>query len=332
MQTLLIPFIFFFFSALAEEEGNNANCSYYRQRLPNNLALDTTLDRLEDRGVVNPLIEDLESLIDVGRTAFICAMVRKVELKNRRILRDREFALDYIKRLNQGPKSLSTEEQIAMTEIMIRYRILPKNPNKPGRPTYYFSSARYLTPTERDQVIRRNAEEFVRQNGSPKMCIVGKLTSTKCISEILEKIHVIPPAMPVAQAVLESGAGRSDVARNESNFLGLQILFRNPETMPDYKGCRPAHKDPKRCILRFEDDPLFQGSLDFYYGLFNANDYPQYKDFRNARMKLLTDFRQNSCEDAKELARYLGKYAESPHYIQKVNRQIEEVCRIQCDI
>lgn len=283
-----------------------------------------------------PSLASLRGLDEVSGAAFYCAMVRTIDRYNDRIDGERRFLRGYVERLHRnGPDGVTEEDGVRMARILIKYRALGDGEGG----AHYFSAARYKSPSMRDAVIERTARERVGRSGPPVDCVrwegggwkEGPLTGDGCFGDLLKKIQPIPSSMVAVQAMKETGNGSSRQARRDFNYFGLQALFRSPETMAEYSGCRPAERNPRRCILRFDDDPAFLGSLDEYFNRFNASPLGLYADFRERRWDMIEGGRSGrSCSDARSLAGRIGGYAEDPGYVEGVAGMIGAMCPIGC--
>ena len=274
----------------------------------------------------------VEKLAKPMQQNFVCHVNKYIKMQNQETEEDQKFMLDYIEKRKNNPEDLSEEDHLLMTEKLIQYRLLR---NAQGK-EYYVSATRFQPPSETKRKIKELARSyglsndcfFVQENKIQKT----KITSDACRDEIITKVQSIPPPLVLSQAILESNWGNSSLASSQSNILGLQVNFRQPETMPNYPYCRPARKDPKRCLLKFSD---YGGSIYEYYARFNGSHLSSYKNYRKSRLDL---YNQNKsmdvCKKSVKLTRSIDFYAENPHYITEIQNMIDsKACALwkNCD-
>ena len=265
--------------------------------------------------------EKIQALIDPGKKEFLCQVDDYVSDQNKQVLEDQKFMLSYLDDTGEKTKA----EHIKMTELLIKYRLLRDKDWK----EYYVSATRYLPPEEVKKQIRQLATNYINEIGPPKSCFFVKdnkvkkagIKDEKCKNQILLRANPVPPHLILTQSVLESSWGKSTWARKESNILGLQVKFRNPSTMPDYSNCRPAEKDPSRCVLKFSN---FNGAIYEYFSRFNASHLAGYDKYRRERKELYKKADANSCETAIHLSKSIDFYAENPNYVKEIQSMIDE--------
>ncbi|MCY4321230.1 MAG: hypothetical protein OXC37_02330 [Bdellovibrionaceae bacterium] len=271
---------------------------------------------------------------------FICKMEGTIRSYMQTILNDRQFMKDYLKRKKTN-KPIDKKDKIRMTALLIKYRLFKNqkgicNGYVTGDNGCYFSSARFDVPIEALRRIQLAAREYIQQDTEPKTCLVnGKeysINSPECENEILSRVQTIPIPLILAQAVQESGWGNNDNkwVADYNNYLGLQVQFNNPKTMPCYKNCRCAGTNKTRCALRFQK-PV--GSVYEYAIRFNASPLKMYKEFREQRQKLgeispLYDI-HGQCNNARSLVSQLKRYAEEPEYVSFICDTLnDKVCEM----
>ena len=267
-------------------------------------------------------IIDIQKVIEsaqlTDRENFICKQFVEISKQNAKVEAERKFMLEYINK-QKSKLPISPEDQIKMTSLLIKYRLMENKQDlcshyKLRDGTCYFSTTRFSAPEEMQKKIQSVATNYVEQFGGPKGCFINRKTKTLavCEEEIKLRVRAIPAPLVLAQITQESGWGKSDWAKGYNNFLGLQVPFRDPETMACYKNCRCAGEGQDRCALLFKN---MTGCLYEYYGRFNASSSKGYSEFRKARLALSNQEGINtSFQKAKELIPYLGMYAEDPSY------------------
>lgn len=126
-------------------------------------------------------------------------------------------------------------------------------------------------------------EFFLKLNGPNKQHNIQKLAKIAekykinnlfNKNEYLKKVDMIPPSMAVAQAVLETGWGESEYARELNNYYGHYVFSKNL----GFKG--RAVKGKYERIRIFED---IKDSVRAY--MRNLNIHTAYKGFRDARVR-----------------------------------------------
>ena len=239
-------------------------------------------------------------LYDDETVDFVCKVNKYADDINNETREDRKFMKEYLQRKNKG-RSLSKENHIHMTLLLIKYRLL-RHPKTRGimitdssgsKHPLYVSTSRYDWPNEVKNRMRKSAEAYVESFGPPSSCyysaiknnkysanIKGELLSDACVDAIDSKTMYNPKSLVIAQAVVESGSGTSLWATKYNNVLGLQILFNNPSSMKRYQNCLPAEQDKSRCILLF---PSQRSSVYEYMYRFNASPLEGYKKYRDHR-------------------------------------------------
>ena len=267
---------------------------------------------------------------------FVCRWEAKIRALNQSILRERAFMEKYIADKKAG-RDISQEDRIEMTALMIKYRLLQdKNdickPYRTGDGVCFFSPARFDVPSEAFRNMTVAAKKYVNQYEEPAGCLIGgrelPFTDDRCEKEILSRVQVIPAPLIITQAVQESGWGSSRWANEYTNYLGLQVKFTNPPTMPCYKNCRCAGEVNERCGLTFTN---IDGCLYAYSMRFNAAPHKEYSDFRKTRSSQQNieqlDNVQAQCANARSLLPHLAKYAEDTNYEEHICKRLNQsVC------
>jgi Bax protein len=130
------------------------------------------------------------------------------------------------------------------------------------------------------------------------------------VSELIEKMDVIPISIALAQAAKESGWGTSRFAL-EGNAIFGQWTWKGDGIEPLEKTGNQNHK-----ILKF---PLLRASVKAY--ITNLNTHNGYKDFRKKRLELR---KQNKPLIGEDLIDELDNYAQTGKEYTKALRQIIE--------
>jgi Bax protein len=126
-------------------------------------------------------------------------------------------------------------------------------------------------------------EFFLKLNGPNKQQNIQKLAKIADKykindlfnkDEYLKKVDMIPPSMAVAQAVLETGWGQSEYARELNNYYGHYVFSKKL----GFEG--KAVKGKYERIRVFED---IKDSVKAY--MLNLNTHIAYKGFRDARVR-----------------------------------------------
>lgn len=302
-----------------------------------NVQIHQSLDALSEDCYDSPsensvlqISEVLEVAAVEGKRSFVCELKMYIEDKNRILEEEQEFMFNYINTMSEenASQNLSEADHLKMIELMIKYRLLGYS--KEGK-EYYVPATRWTPPSKIIEETRQIAENYFQTEGSaPAKCFFiaenkrkqAPLTSEICKKEILQRVQVIPSPLILAQAALESGWGKSDLAKDFNNVLGLQVKFNQPDTMPEYDNCQPAKKDRSRCLLKFEN---FGGSVYEYFSRFNSSHLENYRKYRQNRLTVYQE-KNSSCEQSLALVPYIDFYAENPRYTKEVQEMIEYIC------
>ncbi len=113
--------------------------------------------------------------------------------------------------------------------------------------------------------------------------------------EVLKRVDIIPPALAIAQAILESGWGTSRFAA-EGNALYGEWMWGG--------GMQPMRRDASQGDYGVRDFSSLLRSALSYMQILNTSHH--YQDFRTARMDLRL---RNKSLDACTLAKHLAAYA-----------------------
>ena len=269
--------------------------------------------------------ETIQALIEPHKQKFLCRVDNYISEQNKETTEDQKFMLNY---LNNSANTQA--DDLKMTELLIKYRLLRDKNWK----EYYVSATRFQPPEETKRQTRQLAESYIKEFGPPTHCFFvennkvkkSNLTDELCREEISLKVRPIPAPLVLTQSVLESDWGNSNWAQKESNILGLQVKFRDPSSMPAYSNCRPAEKDPSRCVLKFES---YKGAIYEYFSRFNGSHLSGYNKYRTARKDVQNDKDLNNCQKATRLSKAIDFYAENPNYVKEIQSMIDkEVCNM----
>lgn len=160
---------------------------------------------------------------------------------------------------------------------------------------------------------RRNIERLMRQTSlTPKQRAYAdrymsyyKVKDPDDFAALLARMNVIPPSLVLAQAALESGWGRSRLAR-QGNALFGQKTTGNRSVAALGDGTRYAAFDSRTDSVRSY--------------MRNLNTHPAYKDFRAARNRMVAD---GEAPSGLALARHLEAYStKGAGYVEEVKDMI----------
>ena len=133
----------------------------------------------------------------------------------------------------------------------------------------------------------------------------NNLDNFQLTERLLRRVDVIPVALALAQAAVESGWGTSRFALQGNALFGQWAWTESA-------GMRPLDASNDRAFVRSFGSLL--ESVRAY--MHNLNTHPNYNRFRNARYQLNS---QNQLAKASKLAAYLDSYAEiGVEYVHKL--------------
>jgi Bax protein len=133
----------------------------------------------------------------------------------------------------------------------------------------------------------------------------------KDLTELKERMDIIPVSIAIAQAANESGWGTSRFAL-EGNALFGQWTWSNKGITPKDKDSNKNHK-----VLQFQ---ILKASVRAYKN--NLNTHNAYREFREARAQIREDGQKPS---GLSLTKYLERYAQTgKKYIRILNDIIEK--------
>ena len=265
------------------------------------------------------LQESLLGSVDKSKVRFICELNEDLKGINTEIKKDKQFMRNYISSKKNG-KELKDSDHSHMTYLLVKYRML-RNP-KTGSERFkdlsgkshsiLASATKFQWPNQTKTKMKKTAKAFIAKFGVPDYCYYlkikpyknkagksvqstfpqkGKLTENSCSHAVEKRMSYNPRAIVIAQAIIESASGKSKWAKKYNNVLGLQVLFRNPETMGNYPNCVPAGrlvstpkgKKRERCAIKFTNK---KGGLYEYLYRFNGTHLLGYEHSREHRRKV----------------------------------------------
>lgn len=132
----------------------------------------------------------------------------------------------------------------------------------------------------------------------------------QAVDVLLSRVDVIPPAMVIAQAAIESGWGTSVFAQEGNNLFGEWCFKKGCGIVPTRRAASATHE-----VRKFDS---IEDSLNSYYKNINTNN--AYRSLRDLRAKIRQD---ESKFKAAVLVEGLGKYCgRGPVYIAEVRALI----------
>jgi Bax protein len=132
----------------------------------------------------------------------------------------------------------------------------------------------------------------------------------QAIEVLLSRVDIIPPAMVIAQAAIESGWGTSLFAQEGNNLFGEWCFTKGCGIVPTRRAASATHE-----VRKFDS---IEDSINSYYRNINTNN--AYRALRDLRAKIRND---EAKFKATVLAEGLGKYCgRGPVYITEVRSLI----------
>lgn len=132
----------------------------------------------------------------------------------------------------------------------------------------------------------------------------------QAIDVLLSRVDIIPPAMVLAQAAIESGWGTSLFAQEGNNLFGEWCFRKGCGIVPTRRAASATHE-----VRKFDS---IEDSLNSYYRNINTNN--AYRSLRDLRAKIRND---EKTFKATTLIEGLGKYCgRGPVYITEVRSLI----------
>ncbi len=136
-------------------------------------------------------------------------------------------------------------------------------------------------------------------------------TTPEVITQLLNKINIIPKEIVLAQAIIESKWGESRFYKQGNNLFGMHCFSANCGIAP--RGL----KNPKFNVSTYNNDAA---SLDAYYR--NINRHYAYTKFRDVRHAMLNNGAAGNINSAK-LIQTLDTYSEiGKKYTSIINKTI----------
>jgi len=150
-----------------------------------------------------------------------------------------------------------------------------------------------------------------------KLSLIEKygLKNVEDIKEINERVQPINKDILLAQAILESGNGKSRYAKDGNNYLGIYT------SKPEQKGIYP--KDNKKKIRIQNFDSIYECVARYAEIINSASHYKEYREIRkktNDPFKLVDGL--SAYSDDKE---YFGKLKKLLYKIKKTKEQTKTV-------
>lgn len=132
----------------------------------------------------------------------------------------------------------------------------------------------------------------------------------QAIDVLLSRIDIIPPAMVIAQAAIESGWGTSLFAQEGNNLFGEWCFKKGCGIVPTRRAASATHE-----VRRFDS---IEDSINSYYRNINTNN--AYRSLRDLRAKIRNDKDKFT---GRTLVAGLGKYCgRGEVYITEVRSMI----------
>jgi len=133
----------------------------------------------------------------------------------------------------------------------------------------------------------------------------------QAIDVLLSRVDIIPPAMVIAQAAIESGWGTSLFAQEGNNLFGEWCFKKGCGIVPSRRAASATHE-----VRRFDS---IEDSINSYYRNINTNN--AYRSLRDLRTKIRNDKDKFT---GRALVAGLGKYCgRGDIYITEVRSMIK---------
>jgi Bax protein len=120
-------------------------------------------------------------------------------------------------------------------------------------------------------------------------------SNKQAIDVLLSRVDIIPPAMVIAQAAIESGWGTSLFAQEGNNLFGEWCFKKGCGIVPTRRAASATHE-----VRKFDS---IEDSINSYYRNINTNN--AYRNLRDLRAKIRHD---DTKFNARNLVAGLGKY------------------------
>ncbi len=144
-----------------------------------------------------------------------------------------------------------------------------------------------LSFVDREQLNRLREDFFVSLEDYP--------SDKQAVEVLLLRVDVIPPAMVIAQAAIESGWGTSHFAQEGNNLFGEWCFKKGCGIVPSRRAASATHE-----VRRFDS---IEESINSYYRNINTNN--AYRSLRDLRAKIRHDAARFN---GRNLVAGLGKY------------------------
>jgi len=146
---------------------------------------------------------------------------------------------------------------------------------------------RELGFVDREQLNRLREDFFVDAETYP--------SNEQAVEVLLSRVDIIPPAMVIAQAAIESGWGTSTFAQEGNNLFGEWCYKKGCGIVPKRRAASATHE-----VRKFDS---IEDSINAYYR--NINTHNAYRNLRDLRTTIRHD---ESKFTARNLVAGLGKY------------------------
>jgi len=157
---------------------------------------------------------------------------------------------------------------------------------------------------DREQLDRLREDFVVSKDDYP--------SDKQAIEVLISRVDIIPPAMVIAQAAIESGWGTSLFAQEGNNLFGEWCFSKGCGIVPTRRAASATHE-----VRKFDS---IEDSLNSYYKNINTNN--AYRNLRDLRAQIRND---EARFKASTLVAGLGKYCgRGPVYITEVRSLIRE--------
>jgi Bax protein len=164
--------------------------------------------------------------------------------------------------------------------------------------------------TQKNELGFVDREQLERLRADFSVSTVDYPSDKQAIEVLLSRVDIIPPAMVLAQAAIESGWGTSLFAQEGNNLFGEWCFRKGCGIVPSRRAASATHE-----VRKFDS---IEDSLNSYYRNINTNN--AYRSLRDLRAKIRND---DKTFTATTLVEGLGKYCgRGPVYITEVRSLI----------
>lgn len=155
-----------------------------------------------------------------------------------------------------------------------------------------------------------DAEQLNRLRDDYNVNKIDFPSEAKAIEILLLRVDIIPPAMVLAQAAVESGWGTSRFAEEANNLFGQWCYSPGCGLVPERRAASATHE-----VRKFDS---VEESLNSYYR--NINTHNAYRNLRDLRAKIRNN---ENAFNGHTLVAGLGKYCgRGPVYISELRTVI----------